>query len=209
MDRADRPCWDKERLSPDPMDNGIYHHGAGRQRGGSGDRDSGSAGKTRGNRETGAFAPVLESQGRRGLAACPDRGGGLAMYLEINGSMYLLLIEQEQGGWLIPYETPGAPIFLTRGEWGKRVAVPAEPDCPKTKAEQERLDMIHPLIEERACITDKTLRRRMAIQIAEKHHTKTGAAAVLYFSGPRDHTAEAKSPETETGRAEEDICGGD
>ena len=31
------------------------------------------------------------------------------MYLEINGSIYRLLIEQEQGGWLIPYETPGAP----------------------------------------------------------------------------------------------------
>ena len=28
------------------------------------------------------------------------------MYLEINGSIYRLLIEQEQGGWLIPYETP-------------------------------------------------------------------------------------------------------
>ena len=72
------------------------------------------------------------------------------MYLEINGSIYRLLIEQEQGGWLIPYETPGAPVFLTRGEWGKRVAVPAEPDCPKTKAEQKRLDMIRPLTEERA-----------------------------------------------------------
>ena len=75
------------------------------------------------------------------------------MYLEINGSVYRLLIEQEQGGWLIPYETPGAPVFLTCGGWGKRVAVPAEPDCPKTKAVQERLDIYkHPISRsERRC----------------------------------------------------------
>lgn len=130
------------------------------------------------------------------------------MYLEINGSIYRLLIEQEQGGWFIPYEALGAPIFLAHGEWGKRVAVPAEPDGLKTKAEQKRMDMIRPLTEECACITDKTLRRRMAAQIAEEHHT-TPRRAVLYFSGPRDHTVKAKSPKTEAGRAEEDIYGGD
>ena len=104
------------------------------------------------------------------------------MYLEINGSIYRLLIEQEQGGWLIPYETPGAPVFLTRGGWGKRVAVSAEPDCPKTKAEQKRLDMIRPLKEERACITDKTLRRRMAVRIAEEHHTTSRRVLRLYYT---------------------------
>ena len=104
------------------------------------------------------------------------------MYLEINGSIYRLLIEQEQGGWLIPYETPGAPVFLMRGEWGKRVAVSAEPDCPKTKAEQKRLDMIRPLTEEHACITDKILRRRMAVRIAEEHHTTSRLVLRLYYT---------------------------
>ena len=59
------------------------------------------------------------------------------MYLEINGSIYRLLIEQEQGGWFIPYEAPGAPIFLAHGEWGKRVAVPAEPDGLKNESRAE------------------------------------------------------------------------
>ena len=70
------------------------------------------------------------------------------MYLEINGSIYRLLIEQEQGGWLIPYETPGAPVFLTRGGWGKRVAVSAEPDGPKTEAGRAEEDI---------CGSDRTL----------------------------------------------------
>lgn len=104
------------------------------------------------------------------------------MYLDTNGSIYRLLIEQEQGGWLIPYETPGAPFFLARGEWGQRVAVPAEPNCPKTQAEQKRLDMIRPLTEERACITDKTLRRRMAVRIAEEHHTTPRRVLRLYYT---------------------------
>ena len=104
------------------------------------------------------------------------------MYLEINGSIYRLLIEQEQGGWFIPYEAPGAPIFLAHGEWGKRVAVPAEPDGLKTKAEQKRMDMIRPLTEECACITDKTLSRRMAAQIAEEHHTTPRRVLRLYYT---------------------------
>ena len=42
--------------------------------------------------------------------------------------------------------------------------------------------MIRPLTEERACITDKILRRRMAVRIAEEHHTTSRRVLRLYYT---------------------------
>ena len=42
--------------------------------------------------------------------------------------------------------------------------------------------MIRPLTEERACITDKILRRRLAVRIAEEHHTTSRRVLRLYYT---------------------------
>ena len=83
-------------------------------------------------------------------------------FVESAGSPYRILKMNEAGCWMIAFDDPGAPFFVWAlgmdgyqrietpegflQHWGKEVL---------TAAEQKRLDLIRPLLNDELCIADK------------------------------------------------------
>ena len=90
-------------------------------------------------------------------------------------AVFRVLIETPVGCWLINCNGPSPPFFAA--DISRYERVPA-PDCwmrnqQATPAQIARLNMIQPLLDCDNCISDKSLRYRMAADAAQQHQTTT------------------------------------
>lgn len=89
----------------------------------------------------------------------------------------------QAGYWLINCDSPSPPFFDVALEGYERVPAPESwmIDCPTTPAQATRLQMIQPMLDCTDCISDKSLRYRMAAEAAQQHQTTTRRILHLYY----------------------------
>ena len=98
-------------------------------------------------------------------------------------AVFRVLIETPAGCWLIDSNGPSAPFFAA--DISRYERVPA-PDCwmenqQATPAQKARLNMIQPLLDCDNCISDKSLRYRMATEAAKQNQTTARRILRLYY----------------------------
>ena len=98
-------------------------------------------------------------------------------------AVFRVLIETPVGCWLIDCNGPSPPFFAA--DISRYERVPA-PDCwmenqQATPAQIARLNMIQPLLDCDNCISDKSLRYRMAADAAQQYQTTTRRILRLYY----------------------------
>lgn len=98
-------------------------------------------------------------------------------------AVFRVLIETPVGCWLIDCNGLSPPFFAA--DISRYERVPA-PDCwmenqQATPAQIARLNMIQPLLDCDNCISDKSLRYRMAADAAQQHQTTTRRILRLYY----------------------------
>ena len=100
------------------------------------------------------------------------------------GAIYRVLIEIPAGCWLIDCNGPSPPFFATNLDSYERVPAPESWMSAQamTPAQEARLQMIQPLLDCDDCISDKSLRYRMAADAAQQHHNTPYPASVLPVS---------------------------
>lgn len=106
-------------------------------------------------------------------------------FLERAGSVYRLLIEEMEGSWLISYSSPATPFFVAFDHLCQFSRIPAPGLCLQTErqtpAQKARLELIQPLLDVPACITDKAARMRLALVQSREHGTTVRRILQLYY----------------------------
>lgn len=99
------------------------------------------------------------------------------------GVTFRILKASPDGYWLINCDSTSPPFFETDLEGYERVPAPDEwmTDQTITPAQATRLQMIQPLLDCTNCISDKSLRYRMAAEAAQQHQTTTRRILHLYY----------------------------
>ena len=109
------------------------------------------------------------------------------MFLECTGVRYRVLRQQAEGTWLICYDKPAAPFFVSSTvlEKYRRIQTPDEALAgtlsTKTAAEERRLLLIQPLISDDGCMTDREKRRSLAKRQAQEHNTTSRRVLRIYY----------------------------
>lgn len=104
-------------------------------------------------------------------------------FVKQSGVIYRVLLETPVGCWLIDCNGPSPPFFAA--DISRYERVPA-PDCwmenqQVTPAQIARLNMIQPLLDCDDCISDKSLRYKMAADVAQQYQTTTRRILRLYY----------------------------
>lgn len=99
------------------------------------------------------------------------------------GAIYRVLLETPAGCWLTDCNGPSPPFFAAEISKYKRMPAPAGwmDDNQTTTAQETRLQMIQPLLDCDDCISDKSLRYRMATDAAQQHQTTARRILRLYY----------------------------
>lgn len=99
------------------------------------------------------------------------------------GVVLRVLIETPAGCWLIDCDGPSRPFFVSALEGYDRVPAPDSwmEEHTITPAQEARLQMIQPMVDDERCISDKSLRYRMAAEAAQQHKTTTRRILRLYY----------------------------
>lgn len=99
------------------------------------------------------------------------------------GVIYRVLLETPAGCWLIDCNGPSPPFFAADIEGYERVPAPDGwmDGNQTTPAQEARLHMIQPLLNCDDCISDKSLRYRMAADAAQQYQTTTRRILRLYY----------------------------
>ena len=99
------------------------------------------------------------------------------------GVIYRVLLETPVGCWLIDCNSPSPPFFAANLDRYERVPAPDGwmDDNQTTPAQEARLQMIQPLLDCDDCISDKSLRYKMAADAAQQHQTTTRRILRLYY----------------------------
>lgn len=99
------------------------------------------------------------------------------------GVVFRILKETQSGCWIIDCDSPSPPFFEARMEGYERVPAPDAwmTEQTITPAQAARLKMIQPLLDCDGCISDKSLRYRMATEAAQQHQTTTRRILRLYY----------------------------
>ena len=99
------------------------------------------------------------------------------------GVVFRILKSQPDGYWLIDCDSPSPPFFEAHMDRYERVPAPAGwmDDTQTTPAQEARLQMIQPLLNCDDCISDKSLRYRMAAEAAQQHDTNTRRILHIYY----------------------------
>ena len=99
------------------------------------------------------------------------------------GAIYRVLIEIQAGCWLIDCNGPSPPFFEADLHRYERVPAPESwiSEQINTPAQEARLQMIQPLLDCDDCISDKSLRYRMAAEVSLLHQTTTRRILRLYY----------------------------
>lgn len=104
------------------------------------------------------------------------------LWLERNGEIYRALVQEDAGCWLISYNSPAAPFFVSDlGEY-QRTTPPPLPEGQLSEAAQKRAAIIAPLmVAGDAAITDKAARCKLAHLIAAANDTTPRRVLRLYY----------------------------
>lgn len=127
------------------------------------------------------------------------------MFIDVTGEVYRIISKAENGAWIISYENPCAPKFVSEQDLKiyHRIEPPQEYleyiDKQKnpTDGQQKRFEMIEELIEEETCIMDKQTRNQKIKEISEREGTTVKRIQKLYFRqlAGRSLVEERKLPE--------------
>ena len=114
------------------------------------------------------------------------------MFLSIRGECHHVVLQQECGCWLVSYQKPGEPFFISDTEIQQYERVPAPDDYVKggkqmeggflTMAQRERFEMIFPLLEDDQCIYDRRHRSELLAQQAARYQTTAKRVRNAYFT---------------------------
>ena len=99
------------------------------------------------------------------------------------GAIYRVLLETPAGCWLTDCNGPSPPFFEVSLDRCERVPAPTSwmDEHTITPAQEVRLRMIQPMMDCDDCISDKTLRYKMAAEAAQQHQTTTRRILRLYY----------------------------
>lgn len=99
------------------------------------------------------------------------------------GVIYRVLLETPAGCWLIDCNGPSPPFFAADISKYERVPAPEiwMTEQAMTPAQAARLKMIQPLLDCDGCISDKSLRYKMATETAQQYQTTTRRILRLYY----------------------------
>ena len=97
--------------------------------------------------------------------------------------IFRVLTETPAGCWLIDCNGPSPPFFEAHLDRYDRVPTPDSwmTEQINTPAQEARLKMIQPMIDCDACISDKSLRYRMATEAAKQNQTTARRILRLYY----------------------------
>ena len=98
-------------------------------------------------------------------------------------AVFRVLIEVPAGCWLIGCNGPSPPFFAADISKYERVPAPESwiSEQTMTPAQEARLQMIQPLLDCDDCISDKSLRYKMAADAAQQYQTTTRRILRLYY----------------------------
>ena len=113
----------------------------------------------------------------------------MRLFFRMNGELFKRLIALDHGAWVISYDEPGAPQYITAAflEACEKVEMPEgyrvalEQAKHLTEAEMKRLALIEPLLEDSIYIVDGKSRLAMAKRIAEENGTTRKRILGLYY----------------------------
>lgn len=101
------------------------------------------------------------------------------------GEIFRVLRESENGLWLISYLDPAAPLFVSSADGLERIETPAQfIEAQKralTQAEDRRLTLIQPLLDDEKCITDRSHRLSIAKEVAANSCTTTKRVMRIFY----------------------------
>lgn len=99
------------------------------------------------------------------------------------GAIYRVLIEIPAGCWLIDCNGPSPPFFEADLHKYERVPAPESWMSAQamTPAQEARLQMIQPMMDCNDCISDKSLRYKMAADAAHQYQTTARRILRLYY----------------------------
>lgn len=108
-------------------------------------------------------------------------------FIERAGSIYRVLKEVDAGCWVISYSDSAAPIFLSNENIKRFQRIPT-PDTFRpqelnemTPAQRNRMALIQPLLDNPACMTDKTVRTGIAADISADKATTVRRILQMYY----------------------------
>lgn len=112
----------------------------------------------------------------------------LIRFLQRASKIFRVLLEFEDGSWIISYDTPAAPIFVCLADVSSLERIPT-PDSfmkeysrqDRSPAEKQRLALIQPLLQNEACITNREIRLRVTKEIAVSSKTTTKRILRVYY----------------------------
>lgn len=101
------------------------------------------------------------------------------------GEIFRVLRESENGVWLISFSEPAAPFFSASTDGLERIETPMSfliaQKRPLTQAEQRRLTLIQPLLNDGRCITDRENRLSTVKDVAASAKTTTKRILRIYY----------------------------
>lgn len=101
------------------------------------------------------------------------------------GEVFRVLQESEHGLWLISYLEAAAPFFAASAVGMERIETPASflaaQQRPLTQAEQRRLALIQPLLDDESCIVDRGRRLSAVKEVAASARTTTKRILRIYY----------------------------
>lgn len=101
------------------------------------------------------------------------------------GEVFRVLQKVDGGVWLISYDEPAAPLFVSSTDDLKRIETPtsflAAQQRTLTQAEQGRLALIQPLLDDEGCITNRGYRLSMAKEVSASARTTTKRILRIYY----------------------------
>ena len=137
------------------------------------------------------------------------------MFIDIAGEVYRILSKTERGAWIISYENPCSPKYVS--EQDLKAYVRIEPpqeyleyiDRQKnpTDGQQKRLSLITELMEEEIYIMDRKARNQKIKEMAEREETTVKRIRKLYFRqlAGRSLVEERKPPEKQETQEQKDF----
>lgn len=101
------------------------------------------------------------------------------------GDIFRVLLEADGGCWLISFDEPAAPFFASSANSMERIETPASflvaQQRPLTQAEERRLALIQPLLDDEGCNTDRIHRLSIAKEISANSKTTTKRVLRIFY----------------------------
>lgn len=111
------------------------------------------------------------------------------MFIRVHQEVYRVLWKEQKGSWVIRFENPVRPQFLSEAQMEVCQRVPAperylqsvSPERKHSEAENRKTAMLQPMIDDPLCISDFRRRKELSERLAEKYHTTPRRIYELYL----------------------------